>query len=161
MNHWIYLICIFLLSLIIISCQKEDEPEEIIEPVESSDWREDYEDAGTLDDNNQDINPIIDTKWILRKYMFGYAIEYPDDTIHFINNNDYRVNSNVIRNYHLINLPLSTNYDLTLNYFYPFGGSHYSAQVGQYFVEDGEINNAVFKDLQGNDTIVAWFEKYN
>jgi hypothetical protein len=54
----------------------------------------------------------------------------------------------------------STNKSLTLSYFYPFGGSHYSGQVGQYFVEDGFISNIEFADLQNNtSTIRAWFEK--
>jgi hypothetical protein len=54
----------------------------------------------------------------------------------------------------------STNKSLNLYYFYPFGGSQYSGQVGQYFVEDGVMSNIEFTDLQNSTaTIRAWFVK--
>jgi hypothetical protein len=54
----------------------------------------------------------------------------------------------------------STNKSLTLDFFYPFGGSNYSGQIGQYAVEDGMMSNIEFVDLQNNTaTIRAWFVK--
>ena len=55
---------------------------------------------------------------------------------------------------------VQSNKTLALYYFAPFGGSHYSAQVGFYFVSDGFMNNAEFTNIQNNTaTTRAWFVK--
>jgi hypothetical protein len=90
----------------------------------------------------------------------AFATEYPNDTLRFVSINQYTLNSGAVRTYQLNSLPLSTNYDLSLYFFFPFGGSHYSGEVGGMFVQDGQINNTEFIDIQSSSaTIRAWFEK--
>ena len=85
---------------------------------------------------------------------------YPNDTINFINAGNYILNQNAQRPYSYSQITGSTNKSLTLYHFYPFGGSHYSGQISPYAVEDGEMNNIVFTDLQNNTSkIRVWLKK--
>jgi hypothetical protein len=106
-------------------------------------------------------NKLFKTKWILKKYVSGFSTEYPNDTIEFINNSEYKINnSGLIRTYVLSKASSTTNYDLQLNYFSSIGGSHYYGQVGYYFVEDGEINGIAFIDVYNQSTkIKVWMIK--
>lgn len=154
-------------SLVIVmmfySCTKnEPQPLYTYEPetVDTIAWQSQYQNGGTVPTTGNQTNVISGTRWVLTKYVTAFATEYPNDTIDFIDNTHYILNTNAERTYQLSSIPSSTNYDLQLNYFYPFGGSHYSAEVGYYFVDDGEINNAEFRDIQNSSkTIRAWFEK--
>lgn len=149
------------IALLLSSCKKEDyTPYEIVEETQdTTHWQDGYTNGGTLTGGSYS-NPLIGTKWVLTKYVSAFATEYPNDTIEFISNNTYKLNGGGDRPYTLSNIPSSTNYDLTLNYFSPFGGSHYSGNVGYYFVDDGEINNIEFTNIQNTSmTIRAWFEK--
>jgi hypothetical protein len=156
-----------IIGLILTSCKKEEfvpmeqVPEE--EYTDSTAWQDTYSNGGTLPGGGtgQD-NPLIGTTWVLTKYVSAFATEYPNDTITFTGNDDYVLNQNAVRPYSLALITSSTNYELTFNYFYPFGGSHYSGQVGYYFVDDGELNNIEFTDVQNtSSTIRAWFTKIN
>ena len=148
------------------SCKKQntdryEKVPETTEQTDTTDWRDDYVDGGVLPTGTNSGNVLMGTTWVLTKYLKGFATEYPNDTIFFETNTKYRLNSGGQRNYFLGSIPASTNYDLTLYFFAPFNGSHYSAQVGQYFVDDGEINGAVFRDIQNSNEpdIRAWMEK--
>lgn len=161
---------LFLVTLILIiillfacSCKKQepiDKEEARTEEVTTS-WEDEYSDGGTLDGGSTgQENPVIGTKWVLTKMVSAFATEYPNDTITFVDNDDYTYNTSAVRPYSLAIIPSSTNYELTFYYFAPFGGSHYSGQVGQFFVNDGEINNVEFANLQDESaTIRAWFVK--
>jgi hypothetical protein len=91
----------------------------------------------------------------------GFSTTYPNDTLEFLNNHRYGISgSNIARNYRLSIIPSSTNYELSLYYFTPFGGSHYSADVGYYFIQDGVIENVEFHNIQNTTSkIRAWFKK--
>lgn len=153
------------ITLLLSSCEKEEfEPyytyEEI--PADTTDWEDAYADGGVLDSVGGQTNPLVGTRWVLTKVVTSFATEYPNDTIDFVSNTNYTLNNGAVRPYQLNSLASSTNWDLSLYYFAPFGGSQYSAQVGYYFVDDGEINNAEFEDIQNpSSTIRAWFEKIN
>ena len=156
---------LFILLIIILtisSCKKDDfgqyqtVQENTYNPPKDSTT---YTNGGTLPTNTA-TNSLVGTQWVLIKYVSAFATEYPNDTLNFVSTNTYTVNDGAIRNYQLSTLPLSTNYDLSLYYFFPFGGSHYSGEVGSYFVDDGEINNIEFMDIQNfSSTIRAWFQK--
>ena len=122
-------------------------------------WRDNYTDGGTLTVTNTNAKNVINgTKWVLKKYVTAFASESPNDTILFISNTKYTLNGGANRSYLLSKLPSSTNYDLQLDYFMPFGSSMYAGQLGYYFVDDGEMNNILFTDLMNkNITIKAWF----
>lgn len=151
--------------LLLSSCKKEEfvpyKNEET--PVDTAKWQTTYTNGGTLPGGTtSQQNPLVGTKWVLTKLVTSFATEYPNDTIYFYDNTHYFLNQNAYRSYTLSMIPSSTNYELTLKYFMPFGGSHYSANVGYYFVSDGEINNAEFTNIQNTtSTVRAWFVKIN
>jgi len=124
-----------------------------------------YSHGGTLptwvNGSSTDSSSIVGTKWVLWKLNNGFANTFPNDTINFISTTYYKLNSsNHIRNYNLTSNVASTNRTLTLHYFAPFGGSHYSGEIGFNSVEDGEINASEFKNIQNTTmTIRAWFIK--
>jgi len=152
------------IALLFYSCKKEEfiALEEVPEEVDKTNWQGTYTYGGTLTGTGNQTNPLVGTRWVLTKVVSAFATEYPNDTIEFTSSDDYVLNQNEQRPYTLSLLPSSTNYELTLKYFMPFGGSHYSANVGYYFVDDGQINNAEFTNIQNTtSTIRAWFTKIN
>lgn len=159
MKHFLFILT---LALFITSCKKyEGNYKQVPDPVDTTSWQDVYQDGGTLPGGGtQTQNNLVGTKWVLTKVVSAFSTSYPNDTINFVSNNSYVLNQNAQRPYTISGINGSTNKSLTLYYFYPFGGSHYSGQVGQYFIEDGIINNIEFNDLQNNTaTIRAWFVK--
>jgi hypothetical protein len=154
---------IFLMFTVLMftACQKEDPLTPADPPTENtSNWSDDYIDGGTIPNGTPVENDLVGTTWVLTKYVTQMTTEYPNDTINFVSNTTYTMNGGAVRNYQLSNIPASTNKDLTLYYFFPFGGSHYSGQVGLYFVDDGQISNVEFSDIQNStNSVQAWFVK--
>lgn len=156
------LILLFGLLILITSCKKEvGSYQQIPDPVDTTAWQDDYTSGGLLPGGGtQTPNTIVGTQWLLVKVVSGFSTIYPNDTITFISPNRYVLNQNAERPYTLSMITGSTNKSLTLSFFYPFGGSNYSGQIGQYFVEDAMMSNIEFIDLQNNTSIIrAWFEK--
>ena len=157
------LVLIFCLLFLFASCKKTNVGpyQQVPDPIDTTTWQDDYTSGGVLPGGGtQTQTPIVGTKWVLVKVVSAFSTNYPNDTITFISNNKYVLNQNAQRTYVISSITGSTNKSLTLEYFYPFGGSHYSGQVGQYFVEDGFMSNIEFIDLQNNTaTIRAWFVK--
>jgi hypothetical protein len=121
---------------------------------------DDYTDGGTLPTLTEDTSLLAGSKWVLIKYVSAFATEYPNDTIDFVDETHYTINGGAESNYILADVPATTNYDLTFYYFFPFGGSHYSAQVSEMIMIDGELNNVEFEDTQNSSTTIrAWFVK--
>jgi len=158
------LILLTIITLGFMSCKKQD-PLVPMEQVPEEQYQDStgnqYTNGGTLPNGGgTGTNQLVGTQWVLTKMVSSFATEYPNDTISFVSNTEYTLNGGAVRPYQLNSLPSSTNYDLSLYYFMPFGGSHYSGQVGYYFVDDGEINNVEYEDIQNtNTTIRAWFTK--
>lgn len=157
------LVLIFCLLFLFASCKKTNVGpyQQVPDPIDTTTWQDDYTSGGVLPGGGtQTQSLIIGTKWVLVKVVSAFSTNYPNDTITFISNNKYVLNQNAQRPYVISSITGSTNKSLTLEYFYPFGGSHYSGQVGQYFVEDGFMSNIEFGDLQNNTaTLRAWFVK--
>lgn len=155
---------LFLFLSFIASCKKitpgnytQNQPK----AVDTTTWEWKYVNKGTLPNwNNSNPNDLIGTKWVLTKVIINFATTTPNDTIEFVTINQYRCNNSAYRTYTLTSGVASTNKTLTLNYFYPFGGSHYSGEVGQFFVTDSIINNAEFKNIQNTTSLIkAWFKR--
>jgi len=156
------LIFILGLSVLTVSCKKYEGPyTQVPEEVDTTVWQDGYTDGGVLPGGGtQSQNELIGTKWVLIKVVTAFSTTYPNDTIHFISNNKYVLNQNAQRPYSLSSITGTTNKSLTLNYFYPFGGSHYSGQIGQYTVEDGFMSGVTFVNSENNSApIMAWFQK--
>jgi hypothetical protein len=151
---------LFITLMLMTSCVKEEPIEKTTKEVVENNWEDEYNSGGVLDNTTQISNQLVGTTWVLTKYVTGYSTETPYDTIRFVTNNNYTINGGATRTYQLAIITSSTNYDLTLNYFFPFGGSHYSANVGFYFVEDGVMSNVEFTNKQNTtNKIRAWFVK--
>jgi len=156
----------FLTCLLLASCKKEpitpgNYNPNVDPPEDTTTWVWQYGNGGTLPNwsPNQN-NDLYGTTWVLTKVVTAFATSYPNDTIRFVGNTNYTLNNGAIRPYQLSSSAGSTNKTLALYYFAPFGGSHYSAQVGYYFVSDGFIANAEFTNIQNTTmTVKAWFTK--
>jgi hypothetical protein len=158
---------LLVLSVLFLSCQTEPitpgnyqsgTPSDI-----SNDWVNDYVYSGVLPEwptNFSVQNELVGTTWVLVRITNGYATTFPNDTIRFVTNTNYTLNNGAIRQYQLSSGISTTNKTLTLYHFQPFGGSHYSGQVGYHFVNDGAINQAEFHNIQNTtNTLLAWFVK--
>lgn len=155
------------LAVLIVSCEKEpitpgNYSAGTPTPPDTTTWQWQYGNGGTLPNwgSGTQTNELVGTVWVLTKVVNGFATSYPNDTIKFVNNTNYTLNNGAVRPYQLSSSAGSTNKTLALYYFAPFGGSHYSAQVGFYFVSDGFMNNAEFTNIQNTTaTTRAWFVK--
>lgn len=157
------LFIVLLTVLALTSCKKEEFGQYQQVPENTYNAPDDttfYTYGGTLPNASNATNDLVGTKWVLIKYVSSFATEYPNDTIEFVSTNHYTINGGAVRTYQLSSLPLSSNYDLSLYYFFPFGGSHYSGELGNTFIDDGEINNVDFINIQNTSSnIKAWFVK--
>lgn len=160
MKNLIYILLVF---VALTSCKKEEFGQ--YHTVQENTYNNpsdttSYTYGGTLPSGTNSTNDLVGTKWVLTKYVSAFATEYPNDTIDFVSINQYTINGGAVRTYQLGSLPLSSNYQLSLYFFFPFGGSHYTGQVGQYFIQDGQISNVEFIDNQNSSTTIkAWFIK--
>lgn len=165
----IVMLASILLAILLVGCSKEE-----ITPGnytvgtvvigEPNNWQADYQDGGVLPTWGTGPigtnNELVGTTWVLTKVVSGFSTTYPNDTIRFVSNTNYTLNNGAVRTYTLSSSVGTTNKTLTLNFFQPFGGSHYSGQVGFYFVSDGSIVNAEFHNIQNTtSTLRAWFTK--
>lgn len=157
------LLIILLMTLAITSCKKEEFGQYHTVAENTSNQPSDtssYTYGGVLPNNGNATNDLVGTKWVLTKYISGFASDYPNDTLEFVSVNQYTLNGGAVRTYQLSSIPASNNFDLSLYFFFPFGGSHYSGEVGGTFVSDGQINNGHFINTQNpTSTIKAWFVK--
>ncbi len=163
----IMLICV-LTCLLLASCSKDPITPGNYQPgtpdtTSNSNWQDQYGNGGTLPNwGNGGVqnNELVGTKWVLTKTVTAFATSFPNDTIRFVSNTEYTLNNGAVRPYQLSAGVASTNKTLSLYFFQPFGGSHYSGQVGYYFVSDGSIAQAEFHNIQNStQTVMAWFTK--
>jgi hypothetical protein len=111
---------------------------------------------------------LANQNWLVVKYQnTSTMIEaYPNDTLYFENDSLYRINSGSSRSYRLqesINLP--GRYFLQLDTWTTLGGS-YIAYFDPIFIEDGELNNISFDNMNTpegapNDEVLVWLELIN
>jgi len=147
------LFIVLLTMLALSSCTKEEFGQYQQVPENTYNSPDDttfYTYGGTLPNSGNATNALVGTKWVLTKYVSAFATEQPNDTIEFVSINHYTINGGAVRTYQLSSLPLSTNYELSLYFFFPFGGSHYSGEVGNTFINDGQINNVDFINIQNS-----------
>jgi hypothetical protein len=165
----IIMIISVLLGALLTSCSKEEitpgnYSAGTVTVGDPNNWQSQYQDGGVLPTwgtgPSGTNNELVGTTWVLTKVVSGFSTTYPNDTIRFVSNTNYTLNNGAVRPYTLSSSAGTTNKTLTLNFFQPFGGSHYSGQVGFYFVTDGVITNAEFRNIQNTtSTLRAWFTK--
>jgi hypothetical protein len=77
---------------------------------------------GGLITQSTEENEIVGTKWVVTKYYDGFSNNYPNDTLHFITNNQYTINGGTTTNYTLSNIIGNNMSEMTLYGFYTIGG---------------------------------------
>ena len=99
---------------------------------------------------------IINTKWVITRVNKGFTNEYPNDTLYFMSNGEYTINSGTIRQFTLTTtmtnmMSLSLYSCTTLN-------GDYSGEVINTFIQDGEINSVNFKPIisSSNSDAKVW-----
>jgi len=159
---------LFILAIVftLASCTKEENfgqyKEEPINTYNAPHDSTMYTQGGTLPTVGAGTNVLVGTTWVLTKYVSAFATEYPNDTIDFTTVTNYTINGGSIRVYALSSIPASINYELSLYYFFPFGGSNYSANVSGMFVDDWTMDNVEFHNIQNTtSTIRAFFTRIN
>lgn len=103
---------------------------------------------------------LVGTKWVVSRYNNGLSGNvYPNDTLDFITNTQYTINSGSIRNYSLVNVIGNNNKSLSLYSFTTLGGD-YSGQVIGTFIDDFIINNTQMTDMFNvNNTVTVWIDR--
>lgn len=154
------------LGVMFTSCKKEpitpgNYPPNQASQSSTSNWQNQYTNGGVINTGTNPTNELVGTTWVLVEFkQLGYSTYYPKDTIRFIDNTHYTIQNGTQKTYSLSSGVASTNKTLTFNFFYPFGGSHYSGEVGGTFVSDGIIVSAKFKNIQNTTPdILATFKK--
>lgn len=156
----IKLALVFGLFLLITSCKKyEGSYQQIPDPVDTTTWQDGYNNGGVLPGGGtQTVNPLIGTQWKLKKMMVGFSVTTLNDTITFVDNNNYYINSDSY--YRKYNYYVSQNLvTLTFNNLTPINAM--SCTTNGLGVGFTEINGAEFTyDYNSNQPPVKlWFEK--
>ncbi len=158
----------FILSIFLLaSCKKDSitpgNYKTTPAPIDTNHWQNQYTNGGVLPTNtsNSGANEVVGTTWVLTYLQIGFSTSpLPIDTIRFITNNQYSINSGAVRPYNLSTSAGVSSKSLTLNYHYPFGSGNYSGQVASTFVADGVILNCEFVNTNTSTTKVrASFKK--
>lgn len=152
---------LFLLIPIIFSCNKSGGSYTAPPPniTTTTDFRLQYTPAGLVPTLINTGNGIAGTTWVLTRMTVGFVTLFPNDTLRFITNTTYTINSGSDRPYQLTSGVASTNKALTLYFFTPFNGSHWSGQIAGSYLMDKVINNAEFTNIQNTTSRVRAFFK--
>jgi hypothetical protein len=114
---------------------------------------------GVFSNGSSTQNDIVGTKWVVTKFYDGFSNNYPNDTLYFVNNTQYTINSGTPKSYNLTTGLGSNMTTLNLYGFYTIGGD-YSGMVPNTFVSDGQINSVSFTDLFGiNNNKLVWMTR--
>ena len=127
---------------------------------DTSHWQNQYTSGGTLPTWTTGItnNELVGTTWVLTNLQTSFSSVLPIDTVRFIDNTYYTINSGAVKTYQLSSGVASNSKTLTLNFHFPFGSGNYSGEVASTFVTDKAMNNVEFKNIQTTSTTVrAWF----
>lgn len=116
-------------------------------------------DPSSVTNNNTTLEG---TKWVVTRYNNGLSGNvYPNDTLDFISQTKYTINSGTQRIYTLSGVAGNNMKSLTLYSFTTLGGD-YSGQVQGTFIDDWVINNSEFSDMFNvNNTVTVWMERLN
>ncbi|NIQ13616.1 MAG: hypothetical protein GTO02_04145, partial [Candidatus Dadabacteria bacterium] len=105
MKKFLFIFGVMVFTVIFTSCEKYEipspygqEPEVI--PEDTTTW----DDGGTITIGSDTLNDLIGTTWVLTKYVTGFSVEYPNDTLDFISNNEYTINGGTAKAYQLSNI---------------------------------------------------------
>lgn len=105
--------------------------------------------SGVTGGSTTTTTTLVNTKWVVTKFIQNFVSTYPNDTIEFVSNTQYKINNSTNRNYSLSNVVGSNMKSLSLYSFTTLGGD-WSGQVQSTFINDGVANNSLFTDMFSN-----------
>lgn len=101
---------------------------------------------GVLGNSTTTTTTLVNTKWVVTKFIQNFVSTFPSDTLEFISNTQYTINGSTARNYNVSSIVGSTMKSLSLYSFTTLGGD-WSGQVQGTFINDWVINNASFTNI--------------
>lgn len=101
---------------------------------------------GVLGNSTTTTTTLVNTKWVVNKFIQNFVSTFPSDTLEFISNTQYTINRSTARNYNVSSIVGSTMKSLSLYSFTTLGGD-WSGQVQGTFINDWVINNASFTNI--------------
>jgi hypothetical protein len=135
-------VSMFLFVIFLISCNKDAI---VVSPISQI---ENFNDS------------LSGSHWVITRYDSGTTPYYPNDTINFVDNQKYRINSTgSLNNYTTYRVNGTYNVSVSLYSISTLGGS-YAGQVPESSITDGIINNATMKDLySSHNEVKIWIMK--
>lgn len=110
--------------------------------------------------NTPNPNDMTNQKWIVTRYNNGLSGNvYPDDTLEFVSQTQYKINNGSLKNYTLSSVVGNNMKSLSLYSFTTLGGD-YSGQIQSSFMSDWSITNSNFTDMFNvNNTVTVWMTR--
>ena len=150
---------LFLLAILAIgftSCKKDEilPYQEVPEgTTDTTTWNGGYQDGGTLPGGGGQItNDLIGTQWVITNVQTSFSSQTPNDTLYFVDNNTYTINSGAVKTYQLSFIPNSNMLELRLDYCFPIGSGIWVAQLSNTFMDDGIVYDGLFTNqFNSND----------
>ena len=93
---------------------------------------------------------LVNTKWVVTKFIQNFVSTYVNDTLVFISNTQYTINGSSPRNYNLSGIVGNNMKSLSLYSFTTLGGD-WSGQVQSTFINDWVINNSSFINIMNSN----------
>jgi hypothetical protein len=154
-------VCLFLLS----GCKKDNPtPTPVAATTDTTKWQDQYGNGGTLPDwtgNTNNNNELVGTNWVLTQVMNGLGSTTMHDTLHFINNTEYYINSDSTHKAMYTLYTSQNNVTLTFKPFIPMNYTQCSTnELGPGFASGQYITGVKFVNLYNTvSTFKAWFTK--
>ena len=161
-----FLLGVLLVTLLffIASCQKET-PKPIVKTTKGSTiYVDPYTNGGVLPDwtsGNVVKNELVGTTWVLTKIMNGFGTTIMHDTLHFVTNNKYYVNSDTTNSASYTLYSAQNTMSLTFKPLIPVNHIMCGTNdLGVGFANGPQIIGVQFKDpYNTSNTFKAWFTK--
>ena len=117
---------------------------------------------GVVNGSTPTTTSLVGTKWVVTKFIQNFVSTYPNDTLVFINNTQYKINNSTPRTYNLSSIVSSNMKSLSLYSFTTLGGD-WSGQVQGTFINDWVVNNSDFSNIINTNTsnVRLWMVRLN
>lgn len=109
-----------------------------------------YTYGGVVGNSNTNNTTLVNTKWVVTKFIQNFVSTYVSDTLVFISNTQYTINGSSPRNYNLSGIVGNNMKSLSLYSFTTLGGD-WSGQVQSTFINDWVINNSSFINIMNSN----------
>jgi hypothetical protein len=112
-----------------------------------------YSYNGIIGNSTPVTTSLVGTKWVVTKFIQNFVSTYPNDTLVFVSNTQYKINNSTLRTYNLSGIVGNNMKSLSLYSFTTLGGD-WSGQVQSTFINDWVVNNSNFTNIMNTSTNV-------